>query len=521
MLGLTRITLPSLTATEFSPDAQENALAPYARALRHHRVVVALCVLLALAGAAAYLTHRTLQYTATAQILVTPLPQASDGLIGLPLIRDSGDPTRTLQTAASLLSSPAAANAAALALGTGWTQARVQTAVKVQPQGQSDIVAISATSPDAASAANIANTYAKATLADRSATLKRQVAFALSQVQARKQAAGKTDPDLALTLASQESQLAALKDGTDPTLALASAAEVPTATGGTSSVLIVLLALVAGLALGVGAALAMEMLEREVRDEEEVIRELGVPVLARVPDLPRRMLNREERPMAIPAVREAYRTMQIQLDQLAGRARTIMVTSASMGDGKTSSAVNLAVALVGGGSRVILVDFDLRKPDIAERLHLEPRRNLVTLLAGRSSLEDILIATPDFPALRVALADPEGLDSILLEALARRLPSLLEEAAELADYVIVDTPPLGEVGDALRVVPLVDVVIVAARLDHTNRQGLRTVRELLGRAGRAPAGVVIIGGTHEHRAYHVYGRHKGRSGIGRLARNPR
>lgn len=490
----------------------ENALTPYLRAVRHHRWLLVLTTLLALGAAGAYLAHRKPRYETTAQILVTPLPQADDALIGLPLIRDSGDPTRTLQTAASLIDSPQAASAAAQAVGGPWTRAAVESAVKVEPQGQSDIVAVTAKAGSPQLAASLANAYARGAIAAREATLRRAVGFALQQVQARRRAAG-TDPTLQANLAAQQSQLGTLRNGNDPTLAISSPADVPTSPVGASKATILVLAFVAGLAIGLGAALLLELLDRRVREEEEIVQLLRVPVLARVPFLPRRVRSRPNAAFAVPAVREAYRTMQIQLEQLPSGGRKIMVTSSTKGDGKTSSAISLAAALVGGGSRVALIDFDLRKPDVGNRLDMTPEKDLVLLLAGSTPLAEILASPPGLPALRVALADPSGLNSFMLEALARRLPSILEEARQLADYVIVDTPPLAEVGDALRVLPHVDEVIIVSRLNHSTRRSLQTTRELLDRAGRPPAGVVLIGAEPEGGDYYGYRRNGRRSAL--------
>lgn len=474
---------------------QDSALTPYARALRHHRLLVLMTTIAALAGALAWLQTREASYKATAEVLVTPLPQGEDALLGLPLIRDAGDPTRTVQTAASLLRSPDAATRAAAILGRGATRASVQSAIDVKPQGASSIVGVIATANEPALAIRLANAYADGALASRKDLLRRQVSFALEQVRARRTGLGGSDPQLAIDLASRQNQLLSLRDGTDPTLAISSRADEAVQTGAAKWLLIAL-AVVAGFTLGLGTALALELLERRVRDEDELLRVLRAPILARVPNVPRRARERAG-PLATPAVRESYRTVQIQLNQLPSGGHSILVTSATKGDGKTSSAINLAASLVGGGARVVLIDFDLRKPDAATRLRVDPEKDLVALLTGNADLEDILVAVPDLPALRIAPAQPGGTDAILLEALSRRLPSIIAQARALADYVVVDTPPLGEVGDALRVLPHVDEVVVIARPGHTDRKDLETVRDLLARAGRTPAGVILIGSQDE------------------------
>src|SRR3954452_24204242 len=158
-------------------ERPEGALGPYLRAIRAHRLTVALIVLAALAGALLYVALRAPTYEASADILVTPLPQDDQTFIGVQVVRDSpSDPTRTVQTAANLLDSPNAAALAARRLGHGWTFASVDSATDVQPKGQSNILTVSAEShKSGADAARIANTFATAALTARATTLKTQI----------------------------------------------------------------------------------------------------------------------------------------------------------------------------------------------------------------------------------------------------------------------------------------------------------------------------------------------------------
>ena len=109
------------------------------------------------------------------------------------------------------------------------------------------------------------------------------------------------------------------------------------------------------------------------------------------------------------------------------------------------------------------------------------------------------------PNLRILPADGEH-EVLLLDSLSRRLPEILDEARSLADYVVVDTPPLGEVSDALRLVDLVDDVLIVARPGNTNRANLELMRNLMARTGRTPTGLIVIGeppGTAS--TYYTYG----------------
>ncbi len=275
------------------------------------------------------------------------------------------------------------------------------------------------------------------------------------------------------------------------------------------------LALIAGLALGVGAAVLLEVTGRRLRDEEEAIGLFPMPVLARVPELARRF--RPERVpgepwMMAPSVREAFRTLFVQLER-DENSRVIMFTSASTGDGKTTSAVNLAATIAAAGHRTILMDLDLRKPDVARMLHVDHDLPLLSLLGPAASLYDLLVDVQGVPNLSLlATGNMTGQDYGVLEVLGARLPDLIDQARREADYVVIDTAPLGEVSDALRFSSEADEIVVVTRPGSTNRTNFRVMRDLLQGADEQPRGFLVLGdssgGTNR---YHAYGTQRGRN----------
>jgi len=154
-------------------------------------------------------------------------------------------------------------------------------------------------------------------------------------------------------------------------------------------------------------------------------------------------------------------------------------------------------------ARVILLDFDLRKPDIAERLGAHT--DYLDFFRSSAGLDDVLAQSRAAPGLRVLSAHAQGDATPLLEAVSRRLPDLLHEARELADYVIVDTPPLGQVSDALRAATLVDDIVLVTRPGNTDRIELTHTRELLDRMGHTPTGLLLIGESGAGDVYAGYG----------------
>jgi capsular exopolysaccharide synthesis family protein len=474
------------------PSHNEGALGPYLRALRNHRLIVVLATIAALLGSTAWLTLRTPDYEAAAEILVTPLPEGNQTFVGIPFLVSSGDPTRTVQTAATLIESNAAAERTGSALGL--STARVRELVTVEPKGESNVLEVRATAESPELARDMADTFARESLAVRSEQLREQIATTIDRLTATladTRESGRADA--VSELSTQITALENVRDGNDPTLSISELATLPRQPIGAPAWLVLGLSGIAGLMVGLGIALLMEMTERRIRDEEELLSLYPLPVLARVPTLSRREYRRSTKAMP-PHLREAFRTLQARLEVRGTGRRTIMVTSASRNDGKTSSATNLALSLVAGGHGVVLIDFDVRKPDVAPRVGLSrPERSLSAMLDPDVRLADLLVSAPRMPLLRVVTAAGTQGDVALLEALLRMMPRVLAEAAELADYVIIDTAPLGEVSDALKIVDLVDDVILVVRPGHTNRVNLEQARDLLESVNREPSGMLLIG----------------------------
>ena len=489
-------------STGLSGVADEGAIRPLLRAVRAHKLLVVGSILAALAGAVAFLAIRTPTYEATTNVLVSPLPQEDQFFRGLDLIRDSGDATRTVQTAATLLQSQTAAERTAQELGDDLTARKVLKRVTVDPIGESNIVGVTATDDTAAGAARLADAFTEQALAIRDETLNEQLGPAINRTQGEVRA---LPPGSAAQLAASErlSQLRAVQETGDPTLTLQERATVPSAPSGAGPVIVIPLALMAGFALGAGGALLRELLDRRLSDAEEAFSIYPVPVLARVPILTRK----EFRPPAdanwhIPApVRQPFQSLVVQLEQRARGLGTVIVTSPSKGDGKTTSSVNLAVSIAANGRRVVLIDGDLRSPRVATEMRLaEPRKQSELAIPGTDVRRLLERPSADWP-LFVLGVQPELEDPSVSEAALRRLPRLIDEAKGIADVVVVDTPPLGEVADALRLIPRVDDLLLVVRVGNTLRTHLSGVSELLDRGGHQAEGCILLDSVERTGAY--------------------
>lgn len=485
--------------------APEQALGPYFRAVRRNWLLVVAITLLTAAVASATVLRSEPTYQASATILVSPLEQSNSNFIDTGVVLSTGEPTRTIQTAAALVDSLSAAKLAADRMGSGWTAAGVQGAVSVTPLGQSNILSVNAQAGSAAQAAKLANTYASAAVGYRASVVQHNLAAQVTELNTRLSqitGTGVGDVNLAQQLATRIAALrAAQVGGGDPTLTVNGLATAPGSPTGASHMLIILLSLIGGFAIGSVAALAVDFFNRRIRDLDEVESLLPVPVLAAVPQVggsTRGVL----RPNAFPPVAfEQVRMLRVQLSHREG-APVIMLTSAGSGDGKTTLAAALAAAFAETGEQVILMDLDLRKPDVARLLGLKRPRG-VSLIDG--TLDELLVEVPDLPNVRV-LPAPRG-DIGLFSMLLGRLPEFLDDAEKKLCRVIIDGAPVGVASESLEIAKLSDQVIVAVRPGHTDRQRLILARDLLARADAPVVGVVVIGHTtpKSDNVYDYYG----------------
>nr|MDA3959622.1 polysaccharide biosynthesis tyrosine autokinase [Planctomycetota bacterium] len=235
---------------------------------------------------------------------------------------------------------------------------------------------------------------------------------------------------------------------------------------------------IAALLLGsVAAALTAvgaELLSRKVRSLDRAIEGTRMAVFGRMP-ASAKLLPLAQDPELESAERmgEAIRAIRARL-RLATRdhegARRITITSSCPGDGKSTVAAQLAMSLAAAGDRVLLIDGDLRKPRLADELNMPSDEGLSAVLRGASVTPEVFAAQKNlsFLAAGPCPANP----SELLHA--PPLQHLLDEIApQVADWVIIDTPPLGRVSDALIIGEHCDYLLVVVREDHTLRADLR------------------------------------------------
>jgi succinoglycan biosynthesis transport protein ExoP len=271
--------------------------------------------------------------------------------------------------------------------------------------------------------------------------------------------------------------------------------------------LLVSLALVLSLMFGALLAFMLDYLDSTFKGAEDVEDKLGVSMLGMVPLVKQKkkeaagllFLDDNQKNYA-----EAMRTVRtsVVLSGIDKPHRTIMVTSSVPSEGKSTSAINLAVA-IGQMERVLLIDADMRKPTIAKVLNLPPNSpGLSNLVAGTATLDDCILHMEDanIDVLTSGLIPPNP--SELLSS--HKFAELLRKFAQEYDRVIIDSPPTLLVSDALLMSKVVDAVVYVIRSDITTHQTVRTgVNRLL--AVKAPIIGVILNKVNMKKAAQYYG----------------
>lgn len=253
--------MSTVAETRDGQGRPEGALGPYLRALGSNGLLVVALTLATVLASCAWLLLRSTTYEATAKLLVAPVAQDDSTFLGIQVLRESSEATRTMQTAATLVATRDTARLTAQRMGDDWTANRVEDSVEVEPEGESDILAVTAEQEDAETAARLADAYALSALEARRSVLEGQAERAIAELRAGEGAE---------TRSERLNQLELVRRGVDPTLSLAAEATVPTSPSGPPTWLVVLLSLVAGFTLASVAALVLQDLDRSPEQPDQL-----------------------------------------------------------------------------------------------------------------------------------------------------------------------------------------------------------------------------------------------------------
>jgi len=261
--------------------------------------------------------------------------------------------------------------------------------------------------------------------------------------------------------------------------------------------LVMALAMVVGALLGVAGSVALDMLNAGFLSAREIEDKLDVPVLATVPLLKaaERTLDGVvleppnylvEKPLSRYA--EAIRAVRVgvQMADVDNPAKVVLITSSVPQEGKSTSAIALAMSAVKAGQRVALLDCDLRHPSVTKFFKLEDKPGLVDLLTGTTAAENAFVSHSGLTLLPVGAKSQNPPDLLGSERMKRLIASL----RQAFDYIVIDSPPLGPVIDARVLAQAVDKIVYVVRWGQTQREVVQQNLQSIA-ANRKLAGILF------------------------------
>jgi capsular exopolysaccharide synthesis family protein len=261
-----------------------------------------------------------------------------------------------------------------------------------------------------------------------------------------------------------------------------------------------------GLGLGLGLALFMAFIDDRVKSSFDIESLMGLHLLGIIPHVQKMPAHEKAQVVVSHAdrqVSEAFLTLHssLRLKEEAKNAKCILVTSTVPGEGKSFTTTNLALTFAAHGEKVVIVDCDLRRPNIHKSFRIENQRGVIDLCSGETSIEEVAVPGP-VPNLEIIPAggraknptqvlNSEGFDHLLRELRARY------------DRVFIDTPPIAAVSDALIILPLVDGSLFTVFFNKVRRRAAQyAARRLLD--SNTPNFGAVLNGLNLHVSGYYY-----------------
>ncbi len=299
-------------------------------------------------------------------------------------------------------------------------------------------------------------------------------------------------------------------------------AQAPSTPSSPRPLLNTIIAALVGVLLGVGGVLLVDYLDDSPHSPEHLATELGAPIFATLPrvvrkkgQLPEMVVN----PHSDAA--EAYRILRtsIRFANVDSPIRSLVVTSSTTGEGKTTTASNLAVTFAQAGVRVVLIDADLRRPNVHEVFDLDNSVGLTSVLYSQREIQwgDVLQPGP-VPRLHVLTAGPLPPNPAELLS-SRRMSRVMDHLRGWAELIIVDAPPLLAVADPVVLALMVDAVLLVTDVENSSVHSMQRSRESLASVGAKISGIVLNKVPRGKMGYYDYS-HDGYHSTGTVVENP-
>jgi capsular exopolysaccharide synthesis family protein len=459
------------------PDPRE-----FFRLLWRRKALIFLCLTLLPLAVYVYSQRLTKSYEASTVIQVS----GTAGEDGLYLGQDVGTGSVNTAKVAALISTDAVADAASRQLGV--PRGSLRGTATGSDDSDTGFITITATGPTGERAAEIANAYAQAVKLTRGRAGISRIDAAIANVE--KDLSRLEPGDVQQTQLSQQLQsLRTLRATQSENTQVVQPAAAPASPLSPNPKRNAILAFVVAVLIAAGAVALAERLDRRLHDSRDLQRLTGTPLLAQVPAsaFPGAAPD-PQLPIVFQTLRDSLTYFNV--DQ---RLSSLLVVSPLQGDGKTSVATNLAVAFARAGKQVIIVDADLRSPQVAARMGTPPAPGLSEVISGNSGIEDALTEIEPFGSfLRVLPGGsiPPNPSEMLGSA---RMSTILADLSEMSDLVVIDTAPVLVVSDAFPLFDQVAGIVGVSRLEQTPREATTRAIDVVSSAGGRVLGMVATG----------------------------
>jgi succinoglycan biosynthesis transport protein ExoP len=477
--------------------------------LRRRWYWIVLCFIVATGAAYALTKIQQKKYTAHSSVNFGGAQLAAT-LAGVPVLGQGGSSSVQDTNVLLLQLGGQTARKTAQIIGHGVTQATVAGALKISAVGDTTVVSIQATAASPRLAERIANVYGQVFVSDQKAAQQASLQHTLDAL--NRQFAKMSNPEQAspagITLLQKiQSIEVVLAIGDASPVSVASTASIPRSPSSPTTKTNVILGAIFGLLLGLAVVFLLERIDRRIREPKDLEAIYGLPLLGVVPDSG--ALARSGRPGGAteglpPRETEVFQLIRAHLRyfEVDRDLQTLLIASASTGEGKTTIARSLAMAAAQMGARVLLLEGDLRRPAIAEPFGLASGPGLADVLIGAVTLSEATQPIDLDPLGRevtrgrplsvlVAGANPPPNPVELLESLA--MERVLEQSRVAYDLVVIDTAPLAVVSDSFSLLRKVDGVIIVGRLGRARRDVALRLGQTLASGGSPQLGVIANG----------------------------
>lgn len=480
----------------------------FAGVLRRRAVWILLCLLLVGGATYGFSKRETKKYTATASVAFNS-NQLAQQIAGLSAGGGSSNSTTQENSDVELVRVGDTAAKTAKTLNHGLTPEAVSSSLSISGKEEANIVDVSATSTSPTLAAAIANTYVSEFVKGQQSANRQFFRSALALV--NKQLAGLTRAQRAGTdgadLEGRAHTLGLLAELDYRNVEIAAVAAVPTSPSSPKTKSDTLVGAILGLLLGLGVALILERFDRRLRGPEDLAASYDLPLLGVVPNstalssAPREGARGTTLP---PAEAEAFSLIRAHLRffNIDRDLHTILIASPAPGDGKTTIARHLAEASARVGSRVLLLEVDLRQPTVAQQLRIPVSAGLAEVLIGDVPL-DQAIRSVTLQAPRGEGISGRTLDVLTAGAIlppnpgelleSQAMDVVLERTRSAYDVIVIDTPPLIAVSDAFSLLTKVDGVVIVGRVGHSRSDVAKQLHQVLSSSGAPLLGVIANG----------------------------